>query len=178
LTQNITVRFLYFQLNPQHCIPTLVDDGFSLWESRAIQVYLVEKYGKDSTLIPSCPQKRAVMNQRLYFDMGTLYQRFGEYWYPQLFMKAPANPETFKKMEGAMEFFNTFLEGNKYAAGDEITVADHALAATCATYEATKFDLSKYPNVTKWMALCKDTLPGYEENADGAATFYNKFFPQ
>ena len=171
------IYYYFFQINPQHCIPTLVDNGFPLWESRAIQMYLVEKYGeKDSSLYPTDPQKRAVVNQRLFFDMGTLYQRFGEYWYPQLFMKAPASPDAMKKMEDAMEFLNTFLEGQKYAAGDEITIADHALAATCATYEVTKFDISKYPNVDKWFTLCKETLPGYDQNEGGAQTFYDKFF--
>jgi glutathione S-transferase len=40
--------------------------------------YLVEQYGKDDSLYPKDPKKRAVVNQRLYFDMGTLYQRFGD----------------------------------------------------------------------------------------------------
>lgn len=96
-------------------MPTLVDDGFALWESRAIMVYLVEKYGKTASLYPSDPKARAIVNQRLYFDLGTLYQRLADYYYPQIFAKAPANPENLKKLEDAVGFLNTFLEGQTYA---------------------------------------------------------------
>lgn len=107
--------FVVQQINPQHTVPTLVDDGFALWESRAIMVYLVEKYGKTASLYPSDPKARAVVNQRLYFDLGTLYQRLADYYYPQIFAKAPANPDNLKKLEDAVGFLNTFLEGQTYA---------------------------------------------------------------
>lgn len=77
----------HLQLNPTHTIPTINDNGFSLWESRAILVYFAEKYGKTDSLYPKDPQKRAVVNQRLYFDQGTLYQRLADYYYPQIFAK-------------------------------------------------------------------------------------------
>lgn len=171
---NVSLLLPYFQINPQHTIPTLVDNGFALWESRAIMVYLVEKYGKEN-LVGKDPKQRALVNQRLYFDMGTLYQKFADYYYPQLFAKAPADPEKFKAMETAMGFFNNFLEGNKYAAGNELTVADISLVATISTYDAAGFDLSKYPNVAKWFALCKATVPGYSINQAGVDEF-KKFF--
>ncbi|XP_053683085.1 glutathione S-transferase 1 isoform X2 [Sabethes cyaneus] len=166
----------FLKLNPQHTIPTLVDGDFSLWESRAILGYLVEKYGKDDKLYPKDPQKRAVVNQRLYFDMGTLYQRFADYWYPQIFAKQPANPENLKKMDEAVGFLNTFLEGQQYAAGDELTIADLSFAATIATYEVAGFDFSKYPNVQAWLDRCKKNAPGYDVNQAGADEFKAKFF--
>lgn len=46
--------------------------------SRAIITYLVEKYGKNDSLYPKDVQKRAVVLQRLFFDVTTLYQRFAE----------------------------------------------------------------------------------------------------
>lgn len=177
LTQHFDVFFLSFvQINPQHTIPTLNDDGFSLWESRAIQVYLVEKYGKTDSLYPTDPKKRALVNQRLYFDLGTLYQRYADYYYPQLFAKAPANPENFKKLEDAVGFLNTFLEGQKYAAGETLTVADISLVATISTFDVSGFDLTKYPNVVSWYEKCKSTIPGYELNEAGAQEFKAKFF--
>nr|XP_019544022.1 glutathione S-transferase 1 isoform X3 [Aedes albopictus] len=165
----------FLKLNPQHTIPTLVDNGFSLWESRAIMGYLVEKYGKDDKLYPKDPQKRALVNQRLYFDMGVFYQRFGDYWYPQIFAKQPANPDNFKKMEEAVGFLNTFLEGHQYAAGDDLTIADLSLAASAATYEVAGFDFSKYPNVQAWLERCKKNAPGYDLNQAGADEFKAKF---
>ncbi|XP_065073035.1 glutathione S-transferase 1-like [Ochlerotatus camptorhynchus] len=162
-------------INPQHTIPTLVDGDFALWESRAICSYLVEKYGKDDKLYPKDAQKRALVNQRLYFDMGVFYQRFGDYWYPQIFAKQPANPENLKKMEEAVGFLNTFLEGHQYAAGNELTIADLSLAASAATYEVAGFDFSKYPNVHAWLERCKKNAPGYDLNQAGADEFKDKF---
>lgn len=39
--------------------------------------YLVEKYAKDDSLYPKDPKKRGIVDQRLYFDIGTLYDNIG-----------------------------------------------------------------------------------------------------
>ncbi|XP_054725701.1 glutathione S-transferase 1-1-like [Anastrepha obliqua] len=170
--EHLTPEFL--KINPQHTIPTLVDNGFALWESRAILVYLVQKYGKDDSLFPKCPKKQAVVNQRLYFDMGTLYKAFADYYYPQIFAKKPADPEMYKKMEAAFDLLNTFLEGNSYVAGDQLTVADLSILASVSTFDVAGFDISKYPNVARWYENAKK-VPGWEENYEGVLEF-KKFF--
>lgn len=159
----------FLKINPQHTIPTINDNGFSLWESRAIIVYLVEKYASPSKsyLYPKEPKQRAVVNQRLYFDMGTFFQRWYEYIVPQFLAKLPADPEKFKKMEEAAEMLNKFLERNDWVAGDKMTVADIALISSASTYEATGFDFSSYPNVTNWLERCKKEIPGYDLNEQG-----------
>uniref|UniRef100_A0A1I8PIY9 Uncharacterized protein n=1 Tax=Stomoxys calcitrans TaxID=35570 RepID=A0A1I8PIY9_STOCA len=155
----------YLKYNPQHTIPTLVDGDFSIWESRAIMVYLVEQYGKENDpLYPSCPKKRALINQRLHFDMGTLYRYLYDYFHYQLKDKTPPNPEDYKQMEAALEKFNAMLEGYKYAAGDELTVADLSLLATMTTYEVAGFDFAKYPNIQRWYSMIKFSAPGADEN--------------
>ncbi|XP_058450667.1 glutathione S-transferase 1 isoform X3 [Malaya genurostris] len=165
----------FLKINPQHCIPTLVDNGFSLWESRAIMGYLVEKYGKNDSLYPKDPKKRAVVNQRLYFDHGTLYQRFGDYFYPQLFAKQAPDAEKEKKMLEGLEFLDKFLEGAKYVAGDSLTIADLSILATVSSYEAAKVDLSKYSNVSSWYERLRKDAPGTEINKAGLVEF-KKYF--
>lgn len=103
--------------------------------------------------------------------MGTLYQSFAEYYYPQVFAKAPADPEKFKKIETAFEFFEKFLEGNSYAAGKSLTIADLALFATVSTFEVAKFDFSKYANVAKWYKNVEATAPGVDLNKAGCEEF-------
>ncbi len=58
-------------------MPTFVDtDGFRLFESRAIAMYLVQSRGPpDSALYPSGDLKqRAEIDQYLHFELGTLYR--------------------------------------------------------------------------------------------------------
>lgn len=163
--EHLTPEFL--KLNPQHMVPTLVDNEFSIWESRAICIYLVDKYAHNDSLYPKDPKTRAVINQRLYFDMGTLFKSFAEYYFASYFGKE-MTPENLTKFEESVGFLNTFLEGHEYVAGTKkISIADIAVFATVSTVEIFDFDFSSYPNVQKWLELMKETAPGRELNADG-----------
>ena len=67
--------FFNLQLNPHHNIPVLVDGDFVLNESRACATYLVNAYGKEGCkLYPADPKVRAIIDQRLFFDMGTFFK--------------------------------------------------------------------------------------------------------
>jgi len=135
----------------------------------------VEKYGKDDTLFPKDPKKQALVNQRLYFDMGTLYESFAKYYYPLFHTGKPGSDEDFKKIESSFEYLNIFLEGQNYVAGDHLTVADIAILSTVSTFEIFDFDLNKYPNVARWYANAKKVTPGWEENWKGAVELKGVF---
>lgn len=60
----------FLAINPQHCIPTIDDNGFILWESRAILTYLIES--KAPELVPTSPKEKAIVNQRLHYELGGL----------------------------------------------------------------------------------------------------------
>lgn len=158
-------------MNPQHSIPTLVDNGFVLWESRAIVIYLVEKYAKDDSLYPIDSKTRAIINQRLFFDLGTLSQKFIKYFTTKYIYKLPDDPELWKAMVTAVGIFNAFLEGQEFVACNHVTIADICLFATISFYKELKVDFQEFPNVRKWMEKCEKTLPGIEINEEGIELF-------
>lgn len=65
----------FLEMNPVHAVPVLEDDGKYIIDSHAILSYLVNQYGKDDSLYPKDPYKRAMVDQRLHFDNGILYMR-------------------------------------------------------------------------------------------------------
>ncbi|KAJ8949005.1 hypothetical protein NQ314_008306 [Rhamnusium bicolor] len=75
LFKNEQLKEDFIKVNPQHTVPTLVDGDLSIWDSHAIAAYLATAYGKDDSLYPKDPKRRAVIDQRLNFDCGTLYPR-------------------------------------------------------------------------------------------------------
>ena len=75
----------FVAINPQTTIPTIDDNGFYLCESRAICTYFVQKYAKSKSLYPKDEQRRALIDQRLYFDAGVFYQSFSNYYVSIIF---------------------------------------------------------------------------------------------
>lgn len=79
----------FVRVNPQHCVPTIEDNGFVLWESRAIAAYLVNsRFPEGNSLYPKDVRQRAIIDQRLQFDCGTLYPRIRDICVSILFIDA------------------------------------------------------------------------------------------
>lgn len=74
--RELKLKLALFQLNPVHTVPTLVDNGESLWESRAILAYLINKYQPNSPLYPQDALKRGKVDAVLYFEATALYPAF------------------------------------------------------------------------------------------------------
>jgi len=172
----------YKRLNPQHTIPTIVDDGFVLSESRAICKYLTEKYGSTTgtyskdKLYPRDLQKRATIDHRMDFDLGALYRRVSDYFTP-VFMSGHYGTAALPKLNAALEILDAYLAETKWLAGPEITLADIVVVVTISSLEIVGFDLNSYTEILRWFKACAATLPGYNEaNHEGAIEFKRYLF--
>jgi len=172
----------YLSMNPQHTVPVLTDGNLVITESRAAMTYLVSQH-KPGQLYPACAKKRSQIDQRLYFNIGTLYQRMGDCVYPVCFGKTKTIPqEKIDSLKEALMFTNQMV-ANGFVIGDTMTIADIDLMATFSTLEACGFmNLSPYKNLKVWASKMRQQIPKYAENCGtGAAGFgdwFNKNYSQ
>ncbi|XP_053690675.1 glutathione S-transferase 1-1-like [Sabethes cyaneus] len=163
----------FLKINPQHTVPTIVDDDYILWESKAIVTYLVEQYKPDSALYPADPKVRGIINQRLYFDSTVLWARVFSAVAPLMRQGATNIPQDKKdSIKDALKTLNDYLDGQNWVAGDKCSVADLCLLASVSTLDKVGVDLSQFANIVAWYDRCS-SLPGYDENNEGATGFGN-----
>ncbi len=159
--------FISLQINPFHCIPTLVDtDGFTLWESAAIASYLIQSRTPNSDLYPAKDlKKRLTIDQFLLYNTGTLYRSLTDVHYANFQGTDPVpKVERLKEVLGTV---NSFLEGHKgqmVAGGDKLTLADIALYVNLSYIEVIKFDITELAALKKYIAQVKEALAPYNVN--------------
>lgn len=169
--EHLTPEFL--KINPQHCVPTLVDNGEVIWDSHAICTYLGSKYNK--TLCPNDNSYiRARIDQRLHYHHGTLFNRYYKV-IAAIFSEGATEYNSNKQLQPihqALEFLEIFVTESDYLVGDTLTVADIlVLTTTNSVFKVLEVDASKYPKIAEWMKRVTKQLPSFDDiESSGVAT--------
>ncbi|ODM92759.1 Glutathione S-transferase D7 [Orchesella cincta] len=159
----------YMKINPQHTIPTLVDDGLIITESRAMLMYLGNKYAEN--LYPSDSAKRALVDMRICFDLGTLYVRFMDAFWPVMYDQIMPDPVKLARLDEGLGYVEDFLKDG-FIAGSELTIADFSMVAILTTLKAMEHDMSRFSEIAAYLEKCAGMMKGWEEiNQPGADTF-------
>lgn len=155
---------LCLQLNPEHTVPTLDDNGTIVWDSHAISIYLIGKYADDDSLYPSDVVQRAKCNQRLFFHNGTLLQRFRAL-VRSIFYGATEIPERSRnRIHEAYGIMETFLETDLFLVGEQITLADVCTAVTTTTLSPlVPITDDQYPNILDWLNRVREEIPFFDQ---------------
>jgi glutathione S-transferase len=148
----------HLKLNPNGHVPVLEDDGAVVWESMAINLYLAEKYGKNS-LWPSEPAARADIYKWSFFGMTEVEPHLITILRNRV-MNAPENRDekaaaaAVEALKAPMNALEESLKGKEYLLGKTFTIADLNVAAVMSWAPMMKLDLSAWPNVAAWLQKC------------------------
>ncbi|ERL84309.1 hypothetical protein D910_01718 [Dendroctonus ponderosae] len=172
-----TIKSLpYFaKKNPLHTVPVLEDGNFTLWDSHAINSYLVNKYATDDALYPKDIQKRALVDSMAHFDTGYLFGRGVRIIKAVLTQDNSVNLDQLKAdLQEAYGLLELILNKRKFVAGDSMTIADFNIVATLSTTEVVVPMEKEYPRIDAWYAKMRQ-LPYYGINVKGVELFRTVF---
>jgi len=167
----------YLKKQPFGQVPYLDDDGFILFESRAISRYLAAVYG-NGKLIPKGAKENAIFEQAASIEQADFdplaSALVAERIFGPLFRGATpdekAAGEKQEKLEAKLDAYEVLLAKYKYLGGDELTLADifHLPYGSKSTLQLrpgaphVNLEDPKRPNVARWW---KDitSLPAWKE---------------
>jgi GST-like protein len=141
----------YVKLNPNGRIPTLVDDGFALFESGAILIYLAEKTGQ---FLPRDTQTRSRVLQWLMFQMSAVGPMMGQAnvflrYFPEKIQ--PAIDRYQREVTRLFGILDRQLAAHEYIVGD-YSIADMALWPWVSGYEWSGVTVAEFSHLQRWLA--------------------------
>jgi glutathione S-transferase len=148
----------YVDLNPNARVPTIDDDGFVMWESGAINLYLAKKY--KSPLWPTTPDGEGRMLQWAFFIANDIEQAMvtvlrNRVVLPPEKRDTAAADAAAKLLPPKLKILEDHLSKSRYFGGDRWDMADFMVASVLFSLVPMKFDLAGFPKFQAWL---KDSL--------------------
>jgi glutathione S-transferase len=146
----------YLELNPNGRLPTIDDDGFILWESLAINLYLAKKHAL-GTLYPASLEDEAHTWKWCLWAANEV-ERGVNIWSLHAVRLPPEerNPaalaDALRVLGPPFRVLDAALAGRPYLLGDDFSVADLNVAAVMS--RALDMDLTATPNLAAWLKRC------------------------
>ena len=152
LTEGEQKKPEFLALCPNGRIPAIVDheaNGFAVFESGAILIYLAEKTGR---LMPQDPQGRSRVMQWLMFQMGGIGPMMGQAnvfyrYFPEKIQ--PAIDRYQGECRRLFGVLNTHLANHEYLAGD-YSIADIANWAWVRTHRWSGVEMDGLEHLKRW----------------------------
>ncbi len=142
----------FLKISPNNKIPAIVDrdNGWSVFESGAILVYLAEKTGM---FLPAEPKLRLQTLEWLMFQTGGVGPMFGQAHHFLKFNPGKCPYAERRYHEETLRLYGVMdrrLGESRHLACDLYTIADIATWPWVSRYEWQQVDLERFPNVLRW----------------------------
>ncbi|XP_029709235.1 glutathione S-transferase 1-like [Aedes albopictus] len=162
--EHLTDEFI--KMNPLHTIPVIDDNGFVLYDSHAIAVYLISKYSPGNPLYPTSDlEQQARINAILHFESGVMFARL-RYVGDAIQKAAQPGQVPQDRVEYALQAVDqleALLRDGPYLAGDHVTLADVSCVTSFSFLDVMlPVERAKYPKVYGWYERMK-RIQGYDE---------------
>jgi glutathione S-transferase len=148
----------FLKLNPNGRLPVIVDDGFVLFESLAITMYLAKKHANGSLYPGTLEQEARCWQWTMWalteVDRGVNIWSLHAVRLPEAERDATKRAEALKVIAKPFAVLDAALSHQLYLLGDECTVADLNVAAVIS--RAIDMDLSAVPHLEAWLTRCLD----------------------
>jgi len=146
----------YLELNPTGLVPTIIDDGFVLWESNAITRYLAGRYGKDP-IYPDDLQVRALADQWMDFENNMVMPTMGIIMIGLI--RTPPEQRNMERIKQAIErsckiwaMVDAHLAKHPYIAGDHFSIGDIPLGPQLHRWLELVEERPEMPHLEAWYA--------------------------
>ncbi|KAJ7785528.1 glutathione S-transferase [Mycena olivaceomarginata] len=152
------------------------DEGFILYESRAICRYIEDKYPNQGTpLVPTDSRGKALFEQAASIEYSN-FDPFCSKAVTEMVFKPMGGQasnkavfdELIETLSAKLDAYETILGNQRYLAGNEVTLADlfHIPYGTMLAKAGSDLMTTKGPNVTRWFnELC--ARPSWNTVKDG-----------
>jgi glutathione S-transferase len=146
----------FLAINPNGRLPVIVDDGFVLFESLAITLYLAKKHGF-GTLYPAKLEDEAKAWQWSFWaiaevDRGVNIWSLHAVRLPPEERNVALREEALNVIASPFRVLDAAVARQPYLLGDDFTVADLNVAAVIS--RAVDMDLSAVPHLKEWLTRC------------------------
>jgi glutathione S-transferase len=147
----------FLKLNPNGQVPVLDDDGFILYESLAINLYLAKKHG--GAIAPASPQEEALFTQWSLWVVNEIEHLLIEILEHRMMLpEGERNPaladHAWTRLQKPLGVLEQTLTERDYLVGNRFTVADLNVSIVMSLINRLSLDITRYPNVRAWLDTC------------------------
>ena len=158
----------YKKINPHATIPAATDGDLKITESNAILQYAADI--NESPYYPKDLKKRAEVNRWLLWEASvwfpSCYVYLVEYVVKPLLKAEPDQgiiDAHAPKWHQQADILDDVLAKQKWLCGEELTIADIAVAAPMHLHKAQCLPLDSHPNLKHWLIAGVEMLPSWQK---------------